>query len=149
MDRWASMLAQAGRAGPIAPPYFRAVAAVLAVLLLLTIIYLISKRRLREEYASLWLVTGFGVLILAVFDELLGMIADLLNISPPSTALFFFGLLFIILVCLEFSVRLSRQSEQIKNLSQKLAILEAEAEPAPAPGPDDPGRAAPSENPKV
>ena len=97
----------------------------LTAAVLMAIVWLIKKRKLREEYSWLWLITGFGLLLLARWDGLLDHLAEALGITPPSTALFFFALIFMILLSLEFSVRLSRQSEQIKNLCQRLAILDA------------------------
>ncbi len=45
-----------------------------------------------------------------------------------SSALFFFGQLFLLAICLNYAVRLSRLSLQVKNLSQELAVLRAEQE---------------------
>ena len=103
---------------------YKVAAALIALSILVAIVWLIKKRRLREEYSWLWLVTGFGLLLLALWDGLLAQLAGALGITPPSTALFFFGLIFMTLLSLEFSVRISRQSEQIKNLCQRLAILD-------------------------
>ena len=104
---------------------YKVAAALIALSILVGIVWLIKKRKLREEYSWLWLLTGFGLLLLALWDGLLTSLATGLGITPPSTALFFFALIFMTLLSLEFSVRLSRQSEQIKNLCQRLAILDA------------------------
>ncbi len=105
---------------------YRFVGIGLAAVIFLSVIWLIKKRRLRGEFGWLWLITGVGYFVLAVWNELLEIVASALGISPPSTALFFFGLIFLTAVAVELSVRISKQSEQIKNLAQQLAILEAE-----------------------
>jgi len=43
----------------------------------------------------------------------------------PSSTLFFLGELFLLAICLNFAVRLSRASVQLKNLGQEVAILRA------------------------
>jgi len=116
------------------PRHWRVVAVLLAAVLLVSIVSLINRRRLREEYAALWLITGFGIMLLAIFKGALEAIAGALHISPPSTALFFFGLLFVVMLCLEFSVRISRQSQQLDDLDRQVIRLEAERGGGPMPG---------------
>jgi len=43
----------------------------------------------------------------------------------PSSTLFFLGEIFLLAICLNFAVRLSRASVQLKNLGQEVAILRA------------------------
>ena len=100
-----------------------------ATALVLAILELVRKRKLREEYSWLWLLAGFAVLGAALlpFDALL-WIASLMGSRYPPSALFFLGFCALIGLCLQFSVRLSRMTEQIKNLGQKVSLLEAELE---------------------
>lgn len=100
-----------------------------AVVLVLAILELVRKRRLREEYSWLWLLAGFGALALALLPfGALKYLAGLMGSGYPPSALFFLGFCALIGLCLQFSVRLSRMTEQIKNLGQKVSLLEAELE---------------------
>ena len=101
-----------------------------AVVLLLVIFELVRKRRLREEYAWLWLL--FGVCVLAVTFvpfEWMKVLARMLGSEQPTAVIFFLGFIALILLCLQFSVRLSHQTEQVKNLGQQIALLKASQEP--------------------
>lgn len=109
----------------------KGVAIVLAVALVVLIFELIRRRRLREEYAWLWMLTGIGVLVLAVWDELLAGLSVLIGSASPPPTLFFFGVLFLVLICLQYAVRISALTVQVKNLAQKVAMLEDQARPAP------------------
>ncbi len=100
-----------------------------ATALVLAILELVRKRKLREEYSWLWLLAGSAVLGAALlpFDALM-WIAGLMGSRYPPSALFFLGFCALIGLCLPVSVRLSRMTEQIKNLAQKVSLLEAELE---------------------
>ncbi len=96
-----------------------------SVLLMLVIFELVRKRRLREEYSWLWLLAG-GVIMIAAFIPFEGLLflAQSMGSANPPAAIFFLGFIAGLFLCLQFSVRLSRMTEQVKNLGQKIALLE-------------------------
>ncbi|MGD0340007.1 MAG: DUF2304 domain-containing protein [Bacteroidota bacterium] len=98
---------------------------VISIIILVGIVDLVRRRKLREEYSFLWLVLGFGLLVLAIFPKILSTISRAVGISMPVNTLFFIGLLFIFLICLYFSLRISSLTNQVKNLTQEVALLEA------------------------
>jgi hypothetical protein len=100
------------------------VASIAAVLLLVVILELIRSRRLQERYALLWLLTGGVILVLAAWRDALGLLADLVGIAYPPSALFVLSALFILVVLLHYSTVISRLSEQNTILAQRLALLE-------------------------
>ena len=100
--------------------------AIASVLLVLVVLELIRKRRLRERYALLWLVTGFVLVVLSAWRGGLNTIAGWLGVRGyPPAVLFAVGLLFVILVLLHYSTVISRLSDQNVILAQRLALLEA------------------------
>jgi hypothetical protein len=105
------------------------IAAVVATALMLGLVLeLVRRRRLVERYALLWMVVALALLVLAIWNELLGVAADLLGIAVPSNALFLaaFGVAFLVL--LHFSVITSRLSEETKILAQEVARLGEEVQ---------------------
>jgi hypothetical protein len=110
-----------------------------AVGILLLILELVRKRRLREEYSWLWLLAGIVLLIMVSWYEGLVWISQLIGAGQTSSTVFFLGQVFMILLCLQFSVRLSRMTEQIKTLGQKLALLEARDRATPPNAAEEPG----------
>jgi len=104
------------------------VAILIGFSLFVYIIDLVRKRRLSEEYAWLWTVTGVAIIILSLWYDLLVAISNFLGGIVPSALLFFFGLLFMIIIILQMSVKISRLTTQVKNLAQDLAILKNEDE---------------------
>jgi hypothetical protein len=105
------------------------IAALIATALMLGVVLeLVRRRRLVERYALLWMVVALALLVLAIWNEVLGVAADLLGIAVPSNALFLaaFGVAFLLL--LHFSVITSRLSEETKILAQEVARLGEELE---------------------
>jgi hypothetical protein len=101
-------------------------AAAAAILLLLVIFELIRRRRLRERYALLWILTGTVILVLALWRGLLEKLSDLAGIAYPPNALFVLAAVFIFTVLLHYSTVISKLSDQNRIMAQRLALLEHE-----------------------
>jgi hypothetical protein len=99
---------------------------VVPAVLFAVVVELVRRRRLREDYSLLWLVT-FGVLVLfAVFpNSLLDGLADLMGIFYPPAALFVVGFGLMLLVLLQFSLVITRLAQQNKQSAQRIALLNA------------------------
>jgi hypothetical protein len=97
-------------------------------LLIVLISVLIKRRKLREEYALLWLATGIGILALVIGYPALVWISRMIGAVAPTTTLFLFALLFIILISISFSVRFSKLAEQMQAVITELAFLRKELE---------------------
>lgn len=106
------------------PPQQKLFALIIGFALLFFIAELIRQRRLKEEYAWIWLLTGLGIFILVVYYPILLFVSQLMGAVIPVTALFLSGFLFLILITLFYSVKLSELSDKVRKLSQKIALLE-------------------------
>lgn len=100
-------------------------AAVFGITLLVIVIELVRRRKLKEEYSWLWIAAGIVMPVIGLNYPLLLAITRFVGAGWTSSTLFFFGLFFLIALCLQFSVKISRLETQVKNLAQQLAILEA------------------------
>jgi hypothetical protein len=103
------------------------VIATVSVMLLITVIELVRRRRLLERYALLWLLSSIVLVALAAWRGALERIADTLGIAYPPNALFIVAFGFVLWMLLHFSVAVSRLSDQSKILAQRLALLEERA----------------------
>ena len=114
-----------------------ALIATLAIFLL--VLELVRRRRLVERYALLWMSAAVALLVLSIWTELLGEIADLMGIQEPANAIFMlaFGVVFVLL--LHFSVATSRLGEETKILAQETARLDLELRAARGEVPDSNG----------
>lgn len=108
------------------PGHQKSVAIVLAVAILFVVFELVRRRKLREEYSLLWGGTAVLLLVLALEHRLLNVFKRLIGAVEPTSALFFGALVFLMLVSLMFSIRLSKLSIRSRTLSQRIALLEEE-----------------------
>jgi len=105
--------------------------AVLAsISMFIIIIYLVKKGKLREEYSWVWFLTGFVILILVLWYDLLMLITRLIGAVAPTTTIFIFGIIFLMLIALHSAIKISIMNDQIKNLAQKISLLEAQNSPS-------------------
>jgi hypothetical protein len=88
---------------------------------------LIRRRRLREEYAVLWVCTGIILLVFAVFPSALFILAGWLRLDRGILLTFVVGL-FIAAIVLHYSVAISRHSDREKELVEEMALLKQEME---------------------
>jgi hypothetical protein len=93
---------------------------------------LVRRRRLMERYALLWLISSAVLITLAVWTGLLTAVADAAGIKVPSNALFVVGFAFVLALLLNFSLAISRLSDETKVLAQQVARLDQEAKDARA-----------------
>ncbi|MFQ5454672.1 MAG: DUF2304 domain-containing protein [Nitrospirota bacterium] len=106
----------------------KTVAITMAVSIFIMIIELVKKRKLREEYSWLWLMTGTIIIILSLWYNLLKWITALIGAILPTSTLFLSGLIFLMLISLHYSIKISNLTDQVKELTQQLAILKNEIE---------------------
>jgi len=95
-------------------------------IILVGIVDLVRRRKLKEEYSFIWLIIGLTFVLLALNADFLASLSDMVGIAVPVNTLFFMALIFIFLLCLYFSLRISALTTQVKNLAQRLAMLQAE-----------------------
>ncbi len=101
----------------------RVVAVLVSVALAAVVLQLVRRRALREEHTPIWLALAGGLLLVSLRFDLLKSLTRAIGAWAPSSTLFFLGEIFLLAICLNFAVRLSRASVQLKNLAQEIAIL--------------------------
>jgi hypothetical protein len=94
-----------------------------ALVLMLGVLEMVRRRRLREEYSLLWLMTAVVVLVIASSRGILAWLAGAMGIAYPPSALLVIGLGFLSATTLHFSGVVSRLSEENATLAQEIAIL--------------------------
>ncbi len=97
------------------------------LVMLLGVLELVRRRRLREEYSLLWLVTGLVLILLSVWSAPLDLIAEVTGVFRP-TVLFLVAVGFFLLILLYYSTVLTRLADQNKQLAQEIALLRREME---------------------
>ena len=94
-----------------------------SALLLGGVLELVRSRKLVEQYSLLWIFTAVVLLL-----------AFLLGIHYPPSALFLIGFGFFLVILLHFSLVLSELSERSKKLAQEVSLLREELRSERPPG---------------
>jgi len=98
--------------------------ALLGFAILAAIGLLVYRRRLTEERAALWLVAGLLIFVLSVSGALQRMLGALLGSKNVPATILALGVLFLLAICLDLSVQVTRLTRRAKNVSQEQALLE-------------------------
>lgn len=100
----------------------------LAVLVLVIIVSLLLRRQLREKYATLWILIGLVILILAIFPGLLLGLSQALGVEIPANLIFALSLVLLVGVALHLSWELSQAEDEVRRVAEDVAIVRAEVE---------------------
>ena len=88
------------------------------------VINLVRTRKLKEEYAILWLFTGVVLVLLPVVIDLLDALSFALGITYPPAFIGLVAAVCVLFILFQFSTSISRFSERTKVLTQELAIMQ-------------------------
>lgn len=106
------------------PATTRLIALLVSATFLVLVLNLVRRGRLKEEYTPIWVVVAAGIMTLSLWSELLHWITQAIGAWTASSTLFFFGEIFLLVLSLNYAVRLSRLSTQVTRLAQELALAE-------------------------
>ena len=99
-------------------------ALVASIALLVFIVEMVRRRRLREEYSWLWILVAVAILVLSVWFGALKWLTHLIGAVTPVSTFFVFGILFLVVTNIYFSIKISTLTTQVKNQAQRLAIVD-------------------------
>lgn len=104
----------------------RCFVAILCLLLFIIVIRLVAKERMLLKYSLLWLFLAVILFCSALFPEIVFSLSGAFGFITPVNFIFLIGLFCLLAISLSLSVVVSRQTIAIKNLVQKLALIEYE-----------------------
>jgi hypothetical protein len=102
------------------------IALIVSVALLATVVELVRRRKLLEEYSFGWIAAGLVLLAVSARRSLLDTAAHWLGVYYPPAVLLIVLVPIIFGVLLGYSVIVSRQRRQIDRLIEDTAVLAAE-----------------------
>ena len=96
----------------------------LGLVLAAIIFELVRRRKFREELSLVWFIVAIVIMLSSLADLMIDPLAKKLGIAYPPTLVFIWIIFFLIMALLYFSVIISDLKGKIKELSQKVALLE-------------------------
>ena len=100
----------------------------ICIFIFISMLDLVRRRRLREEYSWLWLLTSLSLFVLVIKYSWLVAITKSIGAVVPTSTLFIGALIFLMMLSVQFSVRISKLTDQVKNLVQENALLREKIE---------------------
>lgn len=100
-------------------------AIIVCVTVFLFTIEMVRKRYLREEYSVLWLMTSIMMFVFVLKYDWLEWLTRFIGAELPTTTLFIGAIIFLMLMSIQFSIKISTLTNQVKNLTQDNALLRA------------------------
>lgn len=116
------------------PSSARSLALVCSLMLVVAVLWLVRRGSLREEYTPIWIAVALALVVVSVRLDWLYAMTRAIGAWTASSLVFFLGEVFLVVICLNYAVRLSRTGVQIKNLAQEVALLRARLERVDAGG---------------
>ncbi|GGG19298.1 DUF2304 domain-containing protein [Paenibacillus aceti] len=103
---------------------------ILLIVIILGLLYFlvdnIRKYKLELKYALLWLIMVIVTLVLAIYPKLLYYISNNIFIETPVNALYLISFIIVFIILYNFTVLISKLTNQTKRLSQEIGLLKNE-----------------------
>lgn len=99
-----------------------------SLLFLIFIVESVRKQKLKEAYSLIWLLIGSAFLIISIWSGALNYLSKFFGIAYQPATLFLVLIIMIILLLIQYSIVISKQTEMIKTLTQEAALLKKELE---------------------
>jgi hypothetical protein len=99
-----------------------------AVLLLVTIVEIVRRRRLSENWAMFWVGVACVVFLVGLIRPLIDRFAEALGIAFGTSLVFSVGIVFLLFVSISLSMHVSRLEDKVETLAQEVALLRGAGE---------------------
>ena len=100
------------------------------------VLELLRRKKLNESYTLLWLFIVLGTTLATWSERMLNSLSWFFGAAAPVNALTLLGLLFILLMLIFFSMKISQLTREVKELAQEVALREAVRSPRADEGSD-------------
>lgn len=97
-----------------------------SIFFLLIVFELIRKEKIKLQYSLLWIMMGVIFFVFSIWNKALELVSTLLGIAYQPTAFILILLMAIVMILIQYSIVISRLSEDNKNLVQELGMLKME-----------------------
>ena len=116
------------------------------VVILGVVVEVVRRRRLSESYALLWIGVAVVGTLLALARPLVDRLSNAIGIVYGTSLVFALAILFLLIVCINLSMHVSRLEQRVEVLAQELALRDVRggdqsaevADPEPAVAADGP-----------
>ena len=95
----------------------------IAIVNVIVVLEFVRRRKLAESFALLWIGVGVLGIVLSIVRPLIDDVADDLGVRYGPTILFTGAILFLLFVCMNLSMHVSRLTERSEILAEEITFL--------------------------
>lgn len=94
----------------------------LAIVLAVVVIEALRRRRLSEGWALLWIGVAVAGLVLGLARPLVDRLSTSLGIAYGTSLVFALAIIFLVVVCINLSMQVSRLNRRVEVLAEEIAL---------------------------
>ncbi len=95
----------------------------IAIVNVVVVLEFVRRRKLAEGFALLWIGVGVFGIVLSIARPLVDEVADDLGVRYGPTLIFTGAILFLLFVCMNLSMHVSRLAERSEVLAEEVTLL--------------------------
>ena len=99
-----------------------------SLIFLANVLWQIKTGKLREEYAFIWILSTFVLIVLSFWRNALELLARAMGVYAPPNLLFAGAIFAVLVYLLHLSLTVSKLQFQNKTLAQEIALLKEKLE---------------------
>lgn len=103
---------------------FRLELIIISVVFLFFVFRAITLRKLLVQYALLWIILSFGMLLFALIPGLADFFTAVVGMETTSNFIYLLAILSLLILTFSLTIIISRQSQKIKSIIQMVSIEE-------------------------
>ena len=107
-------------------PILTLVAIAVGVMMILSVMNAMKKKKMSAAQSILWLLSGCIVIILGIFPSIVHVIADIFGIVWQPAVLLFGAVVILAFICFGFAQEVSVMRSQITELAEQVSVLKYE-----------------------
>lgn len=95
---------------------------IIAVIFMIIVIKSVNKRKLWLQYSIIWIIIAIGLIIFALFPEVVTWFSHIVKIQTPSNFIYLIAIIALSVITFSLTIIVSKQSEKIKTMVQIISI---------------------------
>ena len=93
-----------------------------ALLFMIFVVDKVNKRKLQLQFCVTWLLIAIALIVIAIFPQIVYFVASLSGIETSSNLVYLIGIISLIFILINMTLKVSKQSAEIRKLIQANAI---------------------------
>jgi len=95
---------------------------VIAASFVALVLWAVNVNRIQLKYSIIWLVLSAGVVLIALFPQIVTTLTNLAGIEVPANFIYLVGIISLLIITFYLTILMARQADRIKTLTQMVSI---------------------------